>query len=96
MDVEDHRVLLVEYPVADRFANEAELEKRYRLQDQLDEILGWTGLGHCDGGSSGEGTMEACCFVVDFALAKAVIADALKNTEFEDYSRIFDENAELS
>ena len=32
----------------------------------LNEGLGWTGLGCCDGGSIGSGTMEACCYVVDF------------------------------
>lgn len=32
----------------------------------LNEGLGWTGLGCCDGGGIGSGTMEACCYVVDF------------------------------
>ena len=64
--------LLVEY-VIDRFGTESELEKRYRLEERLNETLGWTGLGHCDGGSTGSGTMEVCCFVVDFDIAKIVI-----------------------
>ena len=60
----------------------------------MDEVLGWTGLGHCEGGSIGSGTMEVCCFVVDFDIAKKVIETKLKDTEFADYTRIFDENAE--
>ena len=34
-------------------------------------ILNWgTGLGHTDGGSIGNGTMEVGCIVVDFDIAK--------------------------
>src|SRR5262249_42675093 len=56
--------------------------------------LGWTGLGNCDGGSIGSGTMEVCCFVVDFKIARRVIEDDLKNTKFADYSRIYDERVD--
>lgn len=80
--------LEVEYGV-NGFGTEAELDKRHRLEDRLDELLGWTGLGHVNGGSIGSGTMEAGCCVVDFDIAKAVIESDLKNTEFADYSRIF-------
>ena len=53
----------------------------------MDETLGWTGLGHCDGGSIGSDTMEVCCLVVDFdTAAKAIEAD-LRGTEFADYTR---------
>ena len=69
-----------------------DVEKRYLLQDRMNETLGWTGLGHCDGGSIGSGTMEVCCYVVDFEIAKNVIENDLKGTEFEDYMRIYDEN----
>jgi hypothetical protein len=57
----------------------------------MNEVLGWTGLGHCDGGSIGSGTMEVCCMVVDVDIATRVIESDLKNTEFEDYSRIYEE-----
>ena len=63
------------------------------LQDRMDEKLGWTGLGMCDGGSIGSGTMEVCNFVVDFALAKSVIEQDLAGTEFANYTRIYDEDA---
>jgi hypothetical protein len=72
-----------------------DLEKRTRLQSRMNKTLGWTGLGHCDGGSIGSGTMEVCCMVVDFVIAKEVIAKDLINTEFSDYLTIFDENAQL-
>jgi len=57
----------------------------------MNETLGWTGLGACDGGSIGSGSMEVCCFVVDFNAAKQVIEADLEGTEFGDYSRIYDE-----
>ena len=60
----------------------------------MNETLGWAGLGHCDGGSIGSDTMEVCCFVVDFDIAKSVIEADLQGTEFADFTRIYDEGAE--
>lgn len=39
-------------------------------------------------------TMEVCCYVIDFDTAKQVIEQNLKDTEFSNYTRIFDENEE--
>src|SRR6516225_7410637 len=86
------RRLIVEYRV-DGLGTEEDLEKRYKLEGTLNELLGWRGLGHCDGGSVGKGTMEVCCFVVNFDIAASVIKTALKDTEFSDFSRIYDERA---
>jgi len=91
--INDMYTLLVEYRI-DGMGTRDEVDKRQKLESKLNEVLGWTALGHCDGGSIGSGTMEACCFVVDFDIAKFVIERALKETEFDDYSRIYDENAE--
>jgi predicted DNA-binding WGR domain protein len=91
IDADDERRLIVEYSV-DGMGTSSDLEKRNRLEDHLNELLGWTGLGNCDGGSMGSGTMEVCCFVVDYARSKAVIEENLKGTGFADYSRIYDED----
>jgi hypothetical protein len=91
-DDEDMSVLLVEYTVVG-MGSKADLKKRHSLEDRLNDLLGWTGLGNCDGGSMGSGSMEACCFVVDFNMAKAVIESDLAGTKFADYSRIYDEGA---
>lgn len=93
IDVEDHATLLIEYPIKG-MGSTKDLDKRHALEDRMNETLGWTGLGHCDGGSSGSGTMEVCCFVVDFDTAKQTIEADLKGTQFSDYSRIYDENEE--
>jgi hypothetical protein len=81
-------VVLVEY-VIKGFGTPADLKKRHELEDLLNEVLGWTGLGHCDGGSIGSGTMGACCFVVDAELARRVLKSKLKGTRFANYSRIY-------
>lgn len=95
IDEDEERRLLVEYTV-DGFGEPEDLDKRHRLEDRMNETLGWTGLGNCDGGSIGSGTMEVCCFVVDFEIATKVIAADLEGTEFANYSRIYDEDAEDS
>jgi len=89
----DEYTLLIEYAV-DGMGSKADLEKRHSLEERMNEALGWTGLGNCDGGSIGSGTMEVCNFVVDFDTAKRVIEADLKDTEFENYTRIYDEDAE--
>lgn len=90
LDEDDSAVLLIEYTV-EGHGNSDDLRKRHALEDRLNETLGWTGLGHCDGGSIGSGTMEVCCYVVDFDVAKRVIEDDLRGTEFADFSRIIQE-----
>lgn len=91
IDIDDHKTLLIEYAVAGTGTSE-DLEKRHRLEERMNETLGWTGLGACDGGSIGSGTMEVCNFVVDFETAKNVIENDLIETEFADYIRIFEQN----
>ncbi|AGP76879.1 hypothetical protein I633_02885 [Alteromonas mediterranea 615] len=91
--IEEEYTLLIEYEV-EGMGTKEDVEKRHRLQDRMNETLGWAGLGHCDGGSIGSGTMEVCNYVVDFEVAKSVIEQNLKDTEFENYTRIYDEEAE--
>lgn len=89
---EDHAILLIEYAV-DGMGTPADLKKRHALEERMNETLGWTGLGDCDGGEIGSGTMEVCCFVVDFDIAKRVIAADLKDTPFANYTRIYREES---
>jgi hypothetical protein len=90
IEVDDHINLIIEFNV-DGLGTPADLEKRTRLQDNMDSLLGWTGLGLCDGGSAGSGTMEVCCCVVDFDIAKNLLEQSLINSEFADYARIYQE-----
>lgn len=86
--VDELVIVLVEY-VIDGFGTGNDIEKRHALEAHLNELLGWTGLSHCDGGSIGSGTMEACCVVVDADIAIRVLEAKLRETEFGDYSRIY-------
>jgi hypothetical protein len=95
IELDDHVILVVEYDV-DGFGTPEDLDKRHRLQDRMGGVLGWPGLGHCDGGSIGSDTMEIACFVVDFDIAKKVIEEDLKGTEFEDFTRIYNESGPKS
>jgi predicted DNA-binding WGR domain protein len=88
--MDEHSILLVEY-VVEGIGNDQDLAKRHSLEDVLNELLGWTGLGACDGGSSGSGTMEVCCFVVDFSVAQRTIEKALTGTEYSNFNRIYEE-----
>lgn len=88
IEPEDHLVLMIEYAI-EGMGSEADLAKRHALEDLMNETLGWTGLGACDGGSIGSGTMEVCNLVVDFDVAKKVIEADLEGTEFADYTRIY-------
>ncbi len=81
--------LIVEYPVTANFADASEVDVRHALEDFLDDWTGRLGLGHCDGGSSGQGTMEVCCFVVDFDLAKTALEPVLADSDFKAYNRIY-------
>jgi hypothetical protein len=93
VEPDEHATLMIEYAV-EGMGSKADVEKRHRLEDRMNEVLGWTGLGACDGGSIGSGTMEVCCFVVDFELARRVITEDLRGTEFENFTRIYDESTE--
>ena len=89
-DDDDLVTLIIEY-VIEGMGSTKDLDKRHALEDRINELIGWTGLGNCDGGSIGTGTMEVCCFVVDFKIAKLVIEKDLNETMFADYSRIYQE-----
>ncbi|MEO0550238.1 MAG: hypothetical protein AAFZ91_09970 [Pseudomonadota bacterium] len=86
----DFTHLIVEYALG-RSPNDDDLGRRLDIEERLNEVLGWTGLGECDRGAMTPDSMEAICEVVDFDLAKSVIEDALKDSDFEDYSRIYQE-----
>lgn len=94
-DDNGYSYLEIEYNI-ERFGTEQDLAKRHRLEEKMNEILGWKGLGYVDGGSIGSGTMEVGSIVVDFEIAKKVIEKELRDTEFGDYARILKTDNERS
>lgn len=79
-------LLEIEYEA--KSINPNRLKKLHRLGEHLDQLLGWTGLGHFDGNGIGFGKMDVTAVVVDFEIAKRVIAADLEDTEFARYLHI--------
>lgn len=79
-------ILVVEYEA--KIMNAARLKKLHRLEERLDQLMGWTGLGHADGNGFGFRKMDVSVVVVDFEIAKSVIEYDLDSTEFAKYLSI--------
>jgi predicted DNA-binding WGR domain protein len=69
--------LVIQYQV-DGMGSTNDLDKRIKVEELMNELLGWKGLGHCDGGDLGSGTMNVFCFVVDATKAVPQIVNTLK------------------
>jgi hypothetical protein len=81
LSTDDHFQLVVQYRLGS-WGESGDLEKRHDVEERLNQCLGWTGNGHCDGGDIGSGTINAYCFVVDPYLARDVIVEDLRRNNF--------------
>ncbi|GAA4047907.1 hypothetical protein GCM10022409_37810 [Hymenobacter glaciei] len=79
-------VLVIEY--AAETMTSVRLKKLNRLEEKLDQLMGWTGLGYADGNGFGFGMMDVSVVVVDFEIAKRVIEAELEDSEFARYTSI--------
>jgi hypothetical protein len=77
LPLDEHATVIVQYKTKG-WGSSKDLDKRHKVEDILNECLGWTGNGHCDGGDIGSGSINAFSFVVDPHLAKDAIVAALK------------------
>jgi hypothetical protein len=84
IDIDDHAEIIVQFKTKDAWGDTSDLDKRHGVEDILNECLGWTGNGHCDGGDIGSGTINAYSFVVDPYLARDAIVAALKKNKLID------------
>ncbi len=73
---DDFTDVTLQYQV-EGFGFVTDVERRYKIQSFLNEALGWTGNGHCDGGDIGSGTMNIFCRVFDVEKAAVTILDEL-------------------
>ena len=78
--VDDHESLIVQYRT-EGWGSSQDLDKRYAVEHQLNECLGWTGNGHCDGGDIGSGTINVFSFVIDPYLARDAVVEALRKAK---------------
>jgi len=86
---ESHARLVVELPYDGR-RRKKHLEWRHRCEDLCNETLGWSGLGHCEGGDSGGPSMRVFCSVVDYPLAAKALRRALDKGGFGRRSKLFE------
>jgi predicted DNA-binding WGR domain protein len=72
---------LTEFVIQYRYEDDEQqaLDARYYVEDLMNECLGWTGNGYCDGGDIGEGIMNIYCFVVDAGIAAQTIKEELEH-----------------
>lgn len=66
----------IEYQI-DGFGTEGDLSKRHYIEDWMNDCLGWTGNGLCEGGDIGSGGMTIYCSVIDIEKAIETILAAL-------------------
>lgn len=93
---EKHFQMVVQRKTADEWGDSSDLDDRYLIEEILNECLGWTGNGFCDGGDIGSGTINVFSFVVDPHLACKTIIKELRLNQFLDGSviayRDYDDN----
>ncbi|SDZ39309.1 WGR domain-containing protein [Evansella caseinilytica] len=106
LDEEELTELVVQYSYEENEMEET-LEKRHFVEDLMNECLGWTGNGFCDGGDIGSGTANIFNYVVDIEKATETIIKELSNqqllanvklaylTEEEEYLPLYPEGCDF-
>jgi hypothetical protein len=75
---DDHHWIVVQYQLKS-WGSAKDLDKAEKVEALLNECLGWTGNGHCDGHDIGSGEMNVFAVVVDPKLgAKTIVAELKK------------------
>jgi hypothetical protein len=62
----------------ERWGSTEDHDRRVKIEDLMNDCLIPTGLGYCDGGDIGNGTINIFCEVVDAAVAERIIVDKLR------------------
>lgn len=73
---EDLYELIVQYPAEKGEPQDFE-EFANKVGDVLNDCLGWTGLGHCDGNEIGNGVINVFSYVVDAKVASEPVINEL-------------------
>jgi hypothetical protein len=77
--------LVIQYPIAE-FTSEEDAEKRHRMEEILDEELGWTGNGECVGGDIGAGEVSIYCKVIDTGAAIEAVWRTFLDNDYPSFS----------
>ncbi len=85
---EDRLIQLVVQYSYEEGEMEATLTKRHSVEDLMNECLGWTGNGACDGGDIGGGTANVFNYVLDVEEALKAILEVLTQNNLLENVRI--------
>ena len=77
---DQHSHMVIQFKTDHEWGDSDDLEKRHMVDGLMDECLGWTGNGHCDGGDIGSGTINTFVFVVDAETATKTITSTLRSS----------------
>jgi hypothetical protein len=72
--------VVIQYRI-DGMGSERDLDKEQVIEELMNECLGWTGLGHCDGHDIGSGTLNVFCDVVDGLASEQIVIDCLRENK---------------
>lgn len=82
-EMDDFIQIVIHYRLA-RWGSSEDHARRVRIEELMNDCLVPTGLGYCDGGDIGSGTINIFCEVVDAAAAEPIIVAKLtENNELE-------------
>jgi hypothetical protein len=62
----------------DGMGTKLDMDREQLIEGLMNECLGWTGLGNCDGHDIGSGTLNIFCDVVDGPASEQIVIDCLK------------------
>lgn len=94
--LDKHYSVSISYKLDSTWGSTQDLERRYKIQDIVDQALGWSGNGHCDGGNIGMGEMTVTTWVVDPKAAVATIKKTLKESGHSHGHEIYISSPECS
>jgi hypothetical protein len=76
-EMEEYVQIVIHYRL-ERWGSVQDHERRVAIEDRMTDCLTRTGLGFCDGGDIGSGTINIFCEVVDAAIAEPIIVNDLR------------------
>lgn len=77
-----HTEIVVQFSYKDNEDMSMLVDKRQHIEALLNECLGWTGNGHCDGGDIGSGSMNLFCYVINKDIALQTILEMLEEENY--------------
>ena len=87
-EIEELTELIIQYPKDESINKKVLSKKKTDLEALLNECLGWTGNGHCDGGDISSDALNLFCYVVDKDIAARSILEMLVEESCLDGVRI--------